>query len=114
MTYRIEYLLEVADELAESYNWYESQRTGLGTQFLTQLGGTLEAVRERPLSFAAIDPNVRRALVRRFEFAVFFMLEGDVLVVLAISHARRSPTVWKRRAGSVRRGDNRGRWKDNS
>ena len=36
-------------------------------------------------------------VTRRFPFAVYFRIRSDALVVLAVFHGRRDPTVWQRR-----------------
>jgi plasmid stabilization system protein ParE len=41
---------------------------------------------------------VRRALLQRFPYAVYFILDDQIIVILAILHQRRDPAVWKRRA----------------
>jgi hypothetical protein len=35
---------------------------------------------------------VRRAVLQRFPYSIYFMVEDDRIVVLAIFHARRSPS----------------------
>ena len=58
----------------------------------------LEAVAEKPLAFPAVHRDVRRALVKRFPYGVFFLLSHDRVIVLAVLHQARNPAVWKRRA----------------
>ncbi len=43
--------------------------------------------------------GIRRALVRRFPYAVYFAIEHDVIIVLAVLHVSRDPTEWQRRRG---------------
>jgi len=39
----------------------------------------------------------RRAPLRRFPYAVFFALEGNLVIVTAVLHVRRDPAEWQRR-----------------
>ena len=41
-----------------------------------------------------VHRNLRRALVRRFPFAVFYMFDGDGVFVHAVLHCRRTPARW--------------------
>jgi plasmid stabilization system protein ParE len=41
--------------------------------------------------------GIRRALLRRFLYAVYFAVEADVVVVLAVLHVSRDPAEWQRR-----------------
>lgn len=54
-------------------------------------------VEEGPLQFPLIFREVRRAIPHRFPFGVFFILEGDVAMVLVITHLHRYPSVWQSR-----------------
>ncbi len=51
MTKRLIVDAEAEAELAAAFDWYESQREGLGIELLTSLDETLAAVVERPDSF---------------------------------------------------------------
>jgi len=42
--------------------------------------------------------DVRCVRVRRFPYSVFFRAESRRIVVLAVFHARRDPSVWQQRA----------------
>jgi hypothetical protein len=78
--------------------WYDGERVGLGTEFLTELRATFSRIEDGPQRFPVVFREVRRAILRRFPFGVFFIVEAESAVVLAITHIRRHPSVWQRRA----------------
>lgn len=78
--------------------WYEDERAGLGTEFLTELRATFSRIEDGPQRFPVVFRNVRRAILRRFPFGVFFIVEAERALVLAITHLRRHPGAWQRRA----------------
>jgi hypothetical protein len=41
--------------------------------------------------------NVRRALLRRFPYSLFFVVEDEALIVIACFHASRDPSHWQKR-----------------
>jgi plasmid stabilization system protein ParE len=43
--------------------------------------------------------DARRAVVRRFPFAVFYEVMADEILILAVYHSRRDPERWKARVG---------------
>jgi plasmid stabilization system protein ParE len=55
--------------------------------------------------FQVIEEPTRRALVRRFPYAVFFVPLTDEIVVLAVHHVRADPRAWRGRAASEPGGD---------
>jgi hypothetical protein len=52
-----------------------------------------------PQQFPTIYQNVRRALLRRFPFALMFVIEPhDTLTAIACFHGSRDPGHWQKRA----------------
>jgi plasmid stabilization system protein ParE len=49
--------------------------------------------------------GVRRRLLRRFNFEVAYLADGETLVILAVFHGKRRPGYWHERLASLRRGD---------
>ena len=77
-------------DLEEAAAWYDSRQFELGEELVGQVGSTISAVADRPESFPiAYARRTRRALVKRFPFAVYFILEPKRIVILAILHTRR-------------------------
>ena len=89
---------EVVDDLADAWNWYEARSAGLGDEFLGAVERCNERISANPALFATVHRSVRRALLWRFPFAVFFVIGDDVVQVLAVLHVRRDPGVWQKRA----------------
>ena len=81
----------------EAAAWYEGERAGLGTQLLDELRATFSRIDEGPLRFPAVFREVRRAILHRFPFGVFFIVDAERAVVLAITHLRRHPSTWQTR-----------------
>ena len=81
-------------EIESAFEWYENQRPGLGLEFLEELRSTYERVVAGPLHYQELRSGVRRALVRRFPYAVFFATDNEEGLILAVLHAGRSPQSW--------------------
>ena len=84
--------------MAEAQEWYEERETGLGRHFVEAVDDTLASIEKNPLAFASIRNVVRRALTKKFPYGVFYLVEGQVVVVLPILHQARDPELWTRRA----------------
>jgi plasmid stabilization system protein ParE len=84
-------------EFIEAAAWYETQRPGLGVEFITEIERCVDAAAERPTTYEAIDKDVRRVVANRFPFSVYFRAEERRIVVLAVFHGRRNPAIWQRR-----------------
>jgi toxin ParE1/3/4 len=81
----------------EAADWYERQETGLGLTFIRRVHDTLESIASRPSFFPIVLEDIHRAKVRRFPYLIFYRLETQQIVVLAIVHGRRHPRVWQQR-----------------
>ena len=88
---------EVYDDIKTAYDWYETQRTGLGEDFLLTLEESYSKIRRTPKAYQLIYKMARRKLVRRFPYGVFFVLRDDAVIVIAIMHTRRKPSDWGER-----------------
>ena len=84
--------------MADARDWYEDQQIGLGEAFLRRVGETFDRIGLMPQSHRVIYQGVRRALIRRFPFAVDDRVDGEDVVVLGVVHSRRDPRTWKNRA----------------
>ena len=84
-----------AADIDEAFLWYEGQRSGLGDEFLAAASTVVDAISEHPLRYPVIRRNTRRALLRRFPYAVYFRVYDDVIVVVACMHGRRNPRRWQ-------------------
>ena len=83
-------------DVEDTVAWYEGQRL-LGERFVAALDGLLNRVSENPQQFPVIETEVRRALVRRFPYAVYFVVSSDYIAVIAVLHVRRYSQEWQRR-----------------
>jgi plasmid stabilization system protein ParE len=98
MNYVLVFRPEVREELEEAYNWYESQQPGLGDDFLDCVDEILNRICQIPESFPVVYRDVRRAVVRRFPYVVYYRIVSSRVVVTAIFHGRRAPKVWQARS----------------
>ena len=82
-------------ELLEARGWYEPQRAGLGQTFTETVDQALASIVADPLAHPRVHGETRRALLRRFPYAVYFRVMTDEIVVLAVMHGRRRPQRWR-------------------
>lgn len=88
---------EAESDITDAYQWYEAQRKGLGEHFLLCIEEALAKVSRNPEIYSVIYKDVRRVLIHRFPFGVFFIDGEEFISVLAVLHARRDPKKWKSR-----------------
>lgn len=84
-------------ELIEAQDWYEGNATGLGRRFREAIDGSVERIGANPHQFPVVFKNVRRALLHRFPYSLFCIIEDDTVLVIACFHASRDPPRWQQR-----------------
>jgi plasmid stabilization system protein ParE len=88
---------EVERDLAEAFDWYESQRAYLGHEFLESVDKRIQLLLRSPALFAVVFESYRRALLHGFPYAIFYEFNSHELIVYGILHTSRNPRVWQRR-----------------
>ena len=88
---------EAKADLLDIFRWYQEQRQGLGHDFKLCVDEVISKIQRNPLTHKKIFQNVRRSITKRFPFGVFYLVEGEKIIILAVLHARRDPAKWKNR-----------------
>lgn len=86
-------------DVEAAFEWYETEQAGLGVEFLDEVRASYNRIADSPLKYQELRGGIRHALVRRFPCAVYFAVEGDITIVLAVLHASRDPAEWQHRRG---------------
>ena len=76
-------------EALEAQAWYEFQQSGLGASFNEAFAGALHKLESKPLSYQKIYGPVRRIVLRRFPYLLWFVVEGEDVIVIACTHGKR-------------------------
>ena len=97
MTLRPSFRKAARLEYEEAAIWYESQKAGLGGEFVEEIERALLAACEAPQQCPVMLQDVRRIRVPRFPYFIFFRVRDNRLVVLSVFHVRRNPMVWRER-----------------
>ena len=83
-------------EALEARAWYAGHSETTAGRFSADLAATIRRVAEHPLAFERVRGETRRAVLHRFPYAVYYRIDSDVVVVLAV-HGRQDPARWHAR-----------------
>ncbi len=89
---------EAQAEFDEAFDWYEAQRAGLGPEFVAEVQKVFDRVAANPLMHGVVFADIRKGVVRRFPFNVFYRPHPDRVEVLAVFHSSRDPSICQGRA----------------
>lgn len=95
MTYRLRIRSRARDDIRAARDWYETQVPGLGSRFGEELDTVMAAVRAQPQMYAKVSGEIRRAMTRRFPYAIYFIVDDERISVLRVLHQARDPREWR-------------------
>ena len=90
---------DAVDEYRAAAKWYEDKRSGLGDVFMDAVDLAIESILDPAITWGLYrdrerTPQIHSRSVAGFPFdVVYFLLDGDVLI-LAYAHERRRPGYW--------------------
>jgi plasmid stabilization system protein ParE len=84
----VAYSPKAIEELLEIERYLESKDFGATKRFRDEFDAELEPLLLFPESAPIIyKPNIRKRLMKRFRYKIFFAIENEYLVVLHVIHA---------------------------
>jgi toxin ParE1/3/4 len=94
---RYSLLSDVASDadIEAAFEWYESEQPGLGLEFLEEVRAAYTRILEGPFKYQELRSGIRRALTRRFPYGIYFSVEDDLIVVIAVLDTARDPAEWQ-------------------
>ena len=100
MNFRV--LRTVREEIVAAAMWFEGKADGLGVEFLDLVDAELAKIEANPFSFPAWEHNfvnaeIRRAILQRFDYVIYYQLVQDETVVVSVSHGSRDCESWIKR-----------------
>jgi plasmid stabilization system protein ParE len=78
-------------DVAKAQEWYEQQQPGLSHLFHDEFAATIEIISRTPLIYPKLYRNVRRAVLHRFPYLVWYRVEGLEITIVACTHGKANP-----------------------
>jgi plasmid stabilization system protein ParE len=89
---------EAQAEFDEAFDYYERQRPGLGVDFVARVQEVFDRIAANPQMHGVVFADIRKAVVRRFPYCVFYRADPTRVEVIAVFHSSRDPSIWQGRA----------------
>jgi plasmid stabilization system protein ParE len=90
----IRYLKLAKLEFHNSIKFYEAQQKGLGKRFENDIKKSIDTILEFPNAFHKIDNKIRKYVVDKFPYNIYYLTEDDTIVILSIASQRKKPLYW--------------------
>src|SRR5215218_363169 len=98
MNYRIVLSPDAKADVHSARQWYRRIDPNLAFQFSSEGRTAVDRIAQFPFQFPLVNGAVRRALLKRFPYAIYYHFDSDKASVIAVLHQRRSDAVWRQRS----------------
>jgi len=89
---------EARADLAEAVAWLRDISPNLPRRFEAELESIDSSVLEHPQMYPIVYRSFRRALLHRFPYSVFYVIDAPVVLIVGVVHQSRDESTWKRRS----------------
>ena len=100
MACSVRYKPAAAAEVAIAIGWYGQPNINQAAAFVRELERTETHLASHPQLYQYVEAEIRRAVLRRFPYSLFYVIENDVVIVLACMHQRQAPRSREKLLGS--------------
>ena len=88
---------QAQEEINEAFDWYFKRSPGAAEAFLTEVGASMAQIAAHPQLYPPYTKNTRRRVLPEFPYSVIFQEKDDIILVVAVAHAKRRPGYWRKR-----------------
>lgn len=96
---KLEFHPDAELELIEAAAYYELRVPGLGEHFEVEIRRATAFLLEHPEAGAPADPVLRKLVLNRFPFTLYYSATSSVVRIEAVAHQSRLPRYWQSRSG---------------
>ena len=97
MKYQVRVRRLAERDLEATEDWYNDQRPGLGDEFRQTIDELFARLASNPRIYPQVHHQVRRAVLRRFPYLIYFLIDDTRVIILAVLDSRRGPESHRRR-----------------
>lgn len=80
-----------------SVGFYERRQEGLGIDFEHEVIDAISIIVEDPARWPIYKFGLRKYVLHRFPFSLYYLDQPDHLWIVAVAHGSRKPDYWKKR-----------------
>lgn len=93
MSYRLIIIPQAEEDIKQAAFWYQTEKEGLGSDFLAILSHQLQLIEKHPYQYAIRYKDLRAALLSKFPYLIYFRIVEQTIRVLAVLHTKRNPGI---------------------
>lgn len=95
--FSVEVLPEAEQEFREAFLWYLDRSPIAADAFRTLVFAAIDGLDEQADMWPSNEDGLHYRVLNRFPYTVWYELQGDKAVVLAVAHPHSRPGYWQKR-----------------
>lgn len=84
-------------DIKETLTYYKERTEGLEKEFVNIIDSSFQYIQNNPEAFPIVKYDIRKYVVTKFEFCIYFIDREEALYIIAIFHDKRNPKDWLKR-----------------
>lgn len=82
-------------DILDAREWYNQQKKNLGDELLLEVKQSIISIENNPFQYPEVKESIRKAIVNRFPYSIFFTISTSTINIFALFHTSRNPKVWE-------------------
>jgi plasmid stabilization system protein ParE len=78
-------------EIEDAKEYYNLQKSTLGNTFKNDIKKSIETIKNFPNLYPNITNDLRRCVLHRFPYSIFYAITNDTILILSVAHQHRKP-----------------------
>jgi plasmid stabilization system protein ParE len=84
-------------DIKESVNFYKDKSQKTALEFIESFNIAFNLIIDNPKTFPIVKTNIRKFIMKKFPFCIYFIDNIDKIYILAVFHTKRNPYIWEKR-----------------
>jgi plasmid stabilization system protein ParE len=80
-----------SEEIENSNEYYNQQQINLGNIFKDSVQEIIDSIRTNPYLYPNITPEIKRTILYKFPFYIYYFVAEKEIVILSVAHQHRKP-----------------------
>jgi toxin ParE1/3/4 len=93
----VSFLSAAEQDYQEALAWYQSRSSQAAAGFEATMEVALQRICDSPEMSPLCDDRHRFYVMRRYPYSIIYRIASGNVLIVAVAHARRSPTYWQGR-----------------
>lgn len=97
MSYQLLISEAAESDIQDSFLWYKYRSETLSELFMRHLDEAFNVIAQNPYQFQERVSGLRVGFMKKFPYAIHYVIDNETVLVMGVFHTARDPKVWQKR-----------------